>query len=60
MYLDYAERQAEKHKTMHMADWVKKLDIFLQLNEENILTNAIKISRQMVLDTLKKNSENLN
>ncbi len=32
---------------MHMADWVKKLDAFLQFNERNILTNAGRISQQM-------------
>ncbi len=37
MYLDYAEDQARRHKPMHMAHWVKKLDAFLQFNERNIL-----------------------
>ncbi len=35
---------------MHMADWVKKLDGFLQFNEKNILTHAGKISHQMALE----------
>ena len=33
-----------------MADWIKKLDKFLQFNEKNILTNAGKISHQMALE----------
>jgi len=44
MYLDYAEHQAEKGIAMTMKDWVKKLDAFLQFNEEEILTNSGKIS----------------
>jgi hypothetical protein len=50
MYLDYAEEQALTRKSMHMADWIKKLDGFLQFNEKNILTHAGKISHQMALD----------
>ncbi len=36
MYLDYAENQAARQIPMKMADWVKKLDAFLQFNEYNI------------------------
>jgi hypothetical protein len=50
MYLDYAEDQALSRKPMHMADWIKKLDGFLQFNEKNILTNAGKISQRMALE----------
>lgn len=50
MYLDYAQDQALSRKPMHMADWVKKLDGFLQFNEKNILTHAGKISHEMALD----------
>ena len=32
---------------MHMADWVKKLDAFLTLNEREILTHAGRISQEM-------------
>ncbi len=44
MYLDYAEHQAEKGVTMTMKDWVKKLDAFLQFNEEDILHNSGKVT----------------
>lgn len=37
MYLDYAEIQAKKAIPMTMADWVKRLDAFLQFNEEELL-----------------------
>jgi len=47
MYLDYAEDQARRHKPMHMADWVKKLDAFLQFNERNILTHAGTVSHEL-------------
>lgn len=49
MYLDYAEDQAMTRKPMHMADWIKKLDGFLQFNEKNILTHAGKISHQLAV-----------
>jgi len=44
MYLDYAEHQAKKGVTMTMKDWVKKLDAFLQFNQEDILNNAGKVT----------------
>lgn len=41
MFLDYAERVAEQRKgTFTMADWAKRLDMFLNFNEYPILTNA--------------------
>lgn len=47
MYLDYAEDQAHRHRLMHMADWVARLDAFLQFNERNILDHAGKVSHQL-------------
>jgi hypothetical protein len=41
-YLGYVEDQAANRKPMHMVDWVKILDSFLQFNKKNILTNAGK------------------
>jgi len=49
-YLLFAERQARRRAPMHMADWIAKLDDFLSLNEENILTHAGKISHDLALD----------
>ncbi len=49
MYLDYAEMQAEKHKVMHMKDWVEKLDAFLKFNERDILQNSGKISHEIAV-----------
>jgi hypothetical protein len=47
MYLDFAEDQARRHKPMHMADWVTKLDAFLEFNERNILAHAGQVSHQL-------------
>lgn len=47
MYLDFAEDQARRRKTMHMADWITRLDAFLEFNERNVLTHAGKISHAL-------------
>ena len=44
MFLDYAERMAEKGRgTYIMADWAKRLEMFLNFNEYPVLTNAGKV-----------------
>lgn len=47
MYLDYAENQAARQIPMRMADWVQKLDAFLQFNEYEVLTNAGRVSHEV-------------
>ncbi len=47
MYLDYAENQARRNVAMGMADWVQKLDAFLQFNDYNTLKNARTISHEI-------------
>lgn len=48
MFLDYAEHQAEKGKgTYNMADWAKKLDMFLNFNEYPILTDKGKVQAEV-------------
>ena len=47
MYLDYAERQARRKIPMTMEDWAKRLDIFLEFNEEEILRNKGKVSAEI-------------
>ncbi|MDN5869791.1 MAG: virulence RhuM family protein [Nitrococcus sp.] len=47
MYLDFAEDQATRRKLMHMAEWVERLDAFLQFNERNILTHAGTVSHEL-------------
>lgn len=44
MYLDYAEDQARRKRPMHMAEWVEKLDAFLNFNERGVLTDAGSVS----------------
>ncbi len=46
-YLIFAQGQAMRRIPMHMADWVKKLDAFLTLNERDILTHAGHISHEI-------------
>jgi len=46
-YLIFAEGQAMRRVPMHMADWIKKLDAFLTLNERDILSHAGRISHEM-------------
>ncbi|MCF6228327.1 MAG: virulence RhuM family protein [Planctomycetes bacterium] len=50
MYLDYAEDRASKNKTMHMSDWITKLNSFLEFNERNILSHAGKVSHQLAIE----------
>jgi len=47
MYLDYAENQAKRRKTVTMAEWEQKLDAFLTFNEKDLLNHAGKISAQV-------------
>ena len=47
MYLDYAENQAARQIPMKMADWVTKLDAFLQFNEYEVLSSAGKVSAEV-------------
>jgi hypothetical protein len=47
MYLDFAEDRARRQKPMHMAEWVERLDAFLQFNERNILTHAGSVSHEL-------------
>ena len=46
-YLSFAELQARNHKPMYMADWLKKLNDFITLNEKEILEHAGRISAKM-------------
>jgi len=50
-YLDFAEMQARRRRTMTMRDWIGKLDAFLQLNEQEILTHAGRISAELAKET---------
>lgn len=54
MYLDFAELQAERQIPMKMADWVTRLDAFLQFNEYNILKDAGKVSHDVAMKLAEK------
>jgi hypothetical protein len=46
-YLDYAEDQAGRRRTMTMADWRARLDAFLQFNERDVLAGAGRVSHEV-------------
>ncbi len=52
-YLDFAELQALRRKTMTMRDWVAKLDDFLNMSDSEVLQNAGSISHEMALEKAK-------
>ena len=54
MYPDFAELQAERQIPMKMADWVTRLDAFLQFNEYNILKDAGKVSHDVAMKLAEK------
>jgi len=56
-YLVFAEGQAMRRIPMHMADWIKKLDAFLNLNDRDILTHAGKISHEMAKELAEQEYE---
>ena len=49
-YLDFAERQAEKHQVMTMKDWSKHLDDILTSSREKLLTNNESISHKQAIE----------
>jgi hypothetical protein len=46
-YLDFAELQARSRRPMHMADWITKLDDFLDLSDQEVLTHAGRVSHEL-------------
>lgn len=47
MDLDFAEIQAKRRQVMYMEDWVERLDAFITFNEQKILENPGKVSREV-------------
>ncbi len=47
MYLDYAEDQAKRRKSVTMAQWADKLDGFLSFNDRDVLTHAGKLQMKV-------------
>ena len=46
-YLDLAEDRAERYIPMTMEDWAKRLDLFLMVDEREILQDAGKITTEI-------------
>ena len=46
-YLDLAEDRAERHIPMTMEDWAKRLDLFLQADDREVLQDAGKITAEI-------------
>ncbi|HHD63980.1 MAG TPA: cell filamentation protein Fic, partial [Desulfobulbaceae bacterium] len=46
-FLDLAEDMARRRIPMTMEDWAKRLDMFLELSQRDILKNAGKISAEI-------------
>ena len=59
-YLIFAEGQAMRRIPMQMADWIKKLDVFLAVNEREILTHAGRISHEMAREMAEAEYEKFN
>jgi hypothetical protein len=54
MYLDYAEFQASRGRSMRMRDWTEKLDAFLKFNEQEILNDSGKVSHEVAIALAEK------
>ena len=49
-YLDFAERKAERHEFMTMADWAQHLDNVLTMNGEPLLIGSGSVSHQQAVE----------
>ncbi|OIP55354.1 MAG: cell filamentation protein Fic [Helicobacteraceae bacterium CG2_30_36_10] len=49
-YLDLAEDRAKRNIPMTMEDWAKRLDMFLEFTDRNILTNSGTVTAQIAKD----------
>ena len=47
MYLDFAERQVKLCHIISMKEWKEKLELFLKINEYNILNDNGKIKKEI-------------
>ncbi len=49
-YLDLAESRAKRNIPMTMEDWAKRLDMFLEFDEREILNDSGKITTKIAKD----------
>ena len=59
-YLEVAEIQALNQKPMYMNDWLVRLDDFLKMTGQNILSHLGQISHQQAIDKAKVEYEKYN
>lgn len=59
-YLEIAELQALNQKPMYMNDWVERLDDFLKMTGQEILSHSGKISHQQAIEKAKEEYEKYN
>lgn len=57
LYLDFAELQATNSRSMRMAEWIEKLDRFLQISEKELLHNAGTVSADEAADKAREEFE---
>jgi len=57
LYLDFAELQALNRKPMYMADWINKLDEFLNISELEVLNSSGKMSHEEAILKAEKEFE---
>lgn len=57
-YLEVAELQALNRKPMYMADWLQRVDDFLKMTGNNILTHAGSVSHQQALNKAEEQYRN--
>ena len=55
--IDYDKSAAERNVAMKMADWVTKLDAFLQFNEYEVLKDAGKVSHDVAISLAEREFE---
>ena len=54
LFLDFAELQATRGKTMTMRNWISKLDQFLRTSDHELLTNAGSVSAEDATKTAQR------
>ena len=52
-YLDFAERQAERHQPMTMKDWAEHLDRILTMSGEQLLEGSGSVSHEKAIEKAK-------
>lgn len=57
MFLNFADIQIARKRRISMADWIKKLDELLKLNDFEILAGKGKVSRQQMEEIVKAEME---